>query len=106
MDFHYSDIASKQLPTAYQRLLLDSMNGDLTLYSRGDAIEYTWEYIQPILELWKAEPTLNLYPYPVNSWGPPAYRDLIQSHTGFEWRKPFENLSKSEDLVSIQNQFE
>ena len=97
MDFHYSDIARKQLPTAYERLLLDCMHGDLTLYSRGDAVEITWEFIHPILELWDSEPGLNLHPYAVNSWGPPEFKNLIKSNTGFDWREPCKNLSDTTD---------
>ena len=97
MDFHYSDIARKQLPTAYERLLLDCMHGDLTLYSRGDAVEITWEFIHPILELWNSEPRLNLYPYTVNSWGPSEFKNLIKSNTGFDWREPCKNLSDTTD---------
>ena len=88
MDFHYSDIADTHLPSAYERLLLDCMVGDLTLYSRGDATEIAWEYINPILEMWKAEPGLNLYPYPVQTWGPEAAETLIQSSAGYNWRTP------------------
>jgi glucose-6-phosphate 1-dehydrogenase len=95
MDFHYSDISNKQLPSAYERLLLDCMYGDLTLYSRGDATEITWEYIQPILEAWNEEPGMNLYEYPVHSWGPSAAAGLIKSHTGYYWKMPCENLSNS-----------
>lgn len=95
MDFHYSDIAEKQLPSAYERLLLDCMHGDLTLYSRGDATEITWEYIQPILEAWKKQPELNLYPYPIHSWGPSAAEKLILSNTGYNWRTPCETLSNT-----------
>jgi len=49
MDFHYSDLADKLVPAAYARLLLDSMQGDATLYARGDAVEAAWKFVQPIL---------------------------------------------------------
>ncbi|MGD2035575.1 MAG: glucose-6-phosphate dehydrogenase, partial [Bacteroidales bacterium] len=50
MDFHYSDLGDIQVPEAYQRLLLDCMNGDATLFTRGDAVEEAWRFIDPILE--------------------------------------------------------
>ncbi|MFP4622025.1 MAG: glucose-6-phosphate dehydrogenase [Bacteroidales bacterium] len=99
MDFHYSDIAEEKLPSAYERLLLDCMHGDLTLYSRGDATEITWEYINPILEAWKASPELNLYHYPIHSWGPEAAADLLKSYTGYNWKIPCENLSDGKECI-------
>jgi glucose-6-phosphate 1-dehydrogenase len=99
MDFHYSDIAGTHLPSAYERLLLDCMYGDLTLYSRGDATEVTWEYINPILEMWKAKPALNLYPYPVQTWGPEAAEALIQSNTGYKWRTPCDKPSDTQNCL-------
>ncbi|MEF8845983.1 MAG: glucose-6-phosphate dehydrogenase [Bacteroidales bacterium] len=99
MDFHYSDFADTHLPSAYERLLLDSMHGDLTLYSRGDATEVTWEYINPILETWKASPELNLYHYPIHSWGPEAAADLLKSYTGYNWKIPCENLSDGKECI-------
>ena len=49
MDFHYSDLADNDVPEAYERLLLDCMRGDATLYAHGDSVEYTWEFVEPIL---------------------------------------------------------
>ncbi len=90
MDFHYSDLADKHLPSAYERLLLDCMQGDATLYSRGDAVEKAWEYVQPILEAWKNNPEIPVYGYPAGSWGPDVADNLVEEGT---WRYPCKNLS-------------
>jgi glucose-6-phosphate 1-dehydrogenase len=88
MDFHYDDLTDKKLPSAYERLLLDCMNGDLTLYSRGDATQVAWEYLDPILKEWESQPDLNLYKYPAYSWGPPATENLIKNTSGYTWKNP------------------
>ena len=53
MDFHYSQLQDTYLPEAYERLLLDCMVGDSTLYIRGDALEATWKFVQPLLDFWE-----------------------------------------------------
>ena len=52
MDFLYSSLSDKKLPDAYERLLLDVMLGDSTLYSRADAQEASWDFIDPIIKSW------------------------------------------------------
>ncbi len=90
MDFHYSDLAEIRLPSAYERLLLDCMQGDATLYSRGDAVEEAWNFVQPILNAWKNNPKIPVYGYPAGTWGPESSDKLIQEG---EWRFPCKNLS-------------
>jgi glucose-6-phosphate 1-dehydrogenase len=90
MDFHYSDLADIRLPSAYERLLLDSMNGDPTLYSRGDAVEEAWKFVQPVLNAWNSRQDIPLYGYPAGTWGPEEADRLI---SGGEWRYPCKNLS-------------
>ena len=70
MDFKYSDLNNVYIPSAYERLLLDCMLGDSTLFIRGDAVEATWKFIDPILELAKNDSNFKLFGYPSNSWGP------------------------------------
>jgi glucose-6-phosphate 1-dehydrogenase len=50
MEFHYRNLKDKTLPEAYERLLLDAMSGDASLFARGDEIELAWSIIGPILE--------------------------------------------------------
>jgi len=92
MDFHYKDLADTYLPGAYERLLLDAMLGDPTLYTRGDALKAAWEWVQPILEKWKNDPSLKVYGYPSGSWGPETADSLIEEDD-VTWRYPCKNLS-------------
>lgn len=90
MDFHYSDLANKTLPAAYERLLLDCMQGDATLYSRGDAVEQAWKFVQPIINAWETNPEIPIYGYPAGTWGPEDSDNLI---IGGNWRYPCKNLT-------------
>lgn len=90
MDFHYSKLGDKHLPSAYERLLLDCMQGDATLYTRGDAVEEAWKFIQPVLNAWEVNPDIPVYGYPAGSWGPDVADELI--HNG-QWRYPCKNLT-------------
>lgn len=92
MDFHYSELGQVQIPDAYQRLLLDCMQGDSTLFTRGDAVEQSWEIIQPILNVWENNPALPIYGYPSGTWGPQQAENLIAEHN-FTWRYPCKNLT-------------
>ena len=58
MDFHYKDIGDAELPDAYERLLLDCILGDATLYARADAVEACWEFITPIINAWQKKPAI------------------------------------------------
>ena len=92
MDFKYSSLYEKHIPEAYERLLTDCIAGDATLYQRGDAVEATWQFVQPILDAWAENPEIQVYGYPAGSWGPePA--DKLLAKDGYEWRYPCKNLS-------------
>jgi len=92
MDFHYSDLSNFKLPTAYERLLLDAMLGDSTLYARGDAVEEAWKFIAPIQEVWKNDPSVKVYGYPAGTWGPEIADELIENRNS-TWRYPCKNLA-------------
>jgi glucose-6-phosphate 1-dehydrogenase len=92
MDFHYADLAGSKIPEAYQRLLLDCMQGDPTLFSRGDAIEQSWSIVDPILSEWENNPDFPMYGYPAGTWGPQQADDLIED-PGMTWRYPCKNLA-------------
>ncbi len=77
MDFNYSDISDISLPEAYERLLLDIIGGDSTLFARADAVEACWSFLTPILEIWKEKPHTKLYGYPAGSWGPKEVSNLF-----------------------------
>lgn len=90
MEFHYSNLAEKIVPAAYERLLLDCMQGDATLYARGDAVEQAWEFVQPIINAWETNPEIPIYGYPSGTWGPECADKLI---VGGDWRYPCKNLT-------------
>lgn len=91
MNFHYADLADTRIPEAYQRLLLDCMQGDATLFTRGDAIEQSWRLVDPIIEAWNADPAIPLYSYPALTWGPVQSEHLFDE-PGTVWRFPCKNL--------------
>lgn len=92
MDFHYSELANIPLPSAYERLLLDCMLGDSTLYSREDSVEECWRFVDPILKAWKNNPDIKIFGYPAGTWGPIESFDLFDQHKS-EWRYPCKNLT-------------
>jgi glucose-6-phosphate 1-dehydrogenase len=84
MDFHYSDHFGQQaLPDAYERLLLDAIQGDASLFARGDEIELAWDLVDPLIDstVGGREPAL----YAPDSWGPPA-ADALLAQEGRSWR--------------------
>ena len=92
MDFHYSDLSDVYLPDAYERLLLDCMLGDATLYARADAVETCWKFVSPIQEAWENDPDIKMYGYPAGTWGPKESRDLFGDPQE-DWRYPCKNLA-------------
>jgi glucose-6-phosphate 1-dehydrogenase len=76
------------LAEAYERLLLDCILGDSTLYARKDMTEHGWEIVMPILEEWKFSAGEVEFPnYEAGSWGPQASHELMGNH-GRKWRRP------------------
>lgn len=92
MDFHYSDLDDHYIPEAYERLILDCMAGDSTLFMDGPAAEETWKFVQPILDYWDNNPTAPLYGYPAGTWGPDIIDSLIEGENQ-KWRYPCKNLA-------------
>ncbi|MFC2116644.1 glucose-6-phosphate dehydrogenase [Bacteroidota bacterium] len=92
MDFHYSSLSDTYLPAAYERLLLDCMLGDSTLYARGDAVERAWTFVDPILKYWEDNPSQSLFGYPAGTWGPQE-ADSLFTDKGLAWRYPCKNLA-------------
>lgn len=93
MDFRYSSLEHNHIPQAYERLLYDCMMGDATLFQRGDAVEITWQFVQPILNAWKKDKTIPVYTYPSGTWGPKE-SDRLLGDKDFEWRCPCKNVSE------------
>jgi len=84
MEFHYAeDFGPTAIPEAYERLLLDALNGDASLYMRADGIELGWALVDPIRLAWESG-TPDLQPYPADSWGPPQATAFL-SADGHSW---------------------
>jgi len=85
MDFHYRSSFDGALPEAYERLLLEALAGDASLFTRSDAIEATWRLLDPVLLGWESQATPQLVIYPVGSWGPQE-ADRVLERDGHTWR--------------------
>ena len=84
MDFKYADIFHEDLPDAYERLLLDCMLGDQTLFYRQDGMELAWELLTPVLEKWEKD-SRQPFLYRSGSKGPTEADELL-SRDGRSWR--------------------
>jgi glucose-6-phosphate 1-dehydrogenase len=100
MDFHYSDLTDADVPAAYERLLLDVIKGDATLYARGDSVEEAWRFVEPILKAWKNKPAIKVHGYPAGTWGPTEVSKLIESD-GLMWRNPCSNLTADNNYSEL-----
>ncbi|MCL2450383.1 MAG: glucose-6-phosphate dehydrogenase (NADP(+)), partial [Polyangiaceae bacterium] len=87
MDFRYGATFGSNTPEAYERLLLDSMRGEATLFTRRDEVEEQWAYMDRVLKAWTADDMPPPPTYPAGSWGPEQADDLL-ARDGRRWRKP------------------
>jgi glucose-6-phosphate 1-dehydrogenase len=85
MDFNYADAFGKQSANGYERLLLDAMLGDQTLFSHRDGVEVNWALYTPVLQYWAAHQPDNFPNYFAGSWGPDVADRLIE-RDGRAWR--------------------
>ena len=86
MDFHYlSSFKGTLLPEAYERLLLEALDGDASLFTRSDGIEASWQVIDPIIQSWAEQNQPPLVIYPQGSLGPFA-ADQLLARSGHQWR--------------------
>lgn len=86
MDFDYEDHFKTHLPGAYERLLLDVIRGDSTLFTRSDELLSAWKFVDPVLSRWESGGA-GLELYPAGTWGPAA-ADRLLAETGRRWREP------------------
>jgi glucose-6-phosphate 1-dehydrogenase len=84
LDFRFDSRFAKSMPDAYERLLLDVLAGDASLFARSDEVECAWGIIDPILAHWHAARTPALAYYEPGVWGPDASREWIE-RDGREW---------------------
>jgi glucose-6-phosphate 1-dehydrogenase len=85
MDFRYGTEFGSSTPEAYERLILDAMRGEATLFTRADEVEAQWGFIDPILQGWR-EHEAPLALYEAGSWGPTESDALLEP--GDTWRRP------------------
>ncbi|MFO7867879.1 MAG: glucose-6-phosphate dehydrogenase [Bacteroidales bacterium] len=104
MSFKYSDKYSQNykssIPSAYERLLFDCMKGDPSLFTRADAVELAWKFVQPILDEWEHNPSVPLYGYPAGTWGPIKAQEEFKKLYG-NWRKPCKNSTNSQTYCEL-----
>ncbi len=86
MDFRYGTAFAQPVPEAYQRLLLDVILGDPTLFTRTDEVESAWQFITPILDAWNRPEAPAPLRYEAGTWGP-AEADRITERDGARWRR-------------------
>jgi glucose-6-phosphate 1-dehydrogenase len=86
MEFRYGSSFGAEPPEAYERLILDCMLGDGTLYTRGDEAEASWTWIDRIFAGWASSQT-PVCDYPFGTWGPEA-ADALLARDGHAWRRP------------------
>ena len=77
LDFRFGREFSAALPDAYQRLLLDALVGDASLFARSDEVELAWKIIDPIIAAWNSPAAPQLESYPSGQWGPLSASEWI-----------------------------
>jgi glucose-6-phosphate 1-dehydrogenase len=87
LDFRYGEVFGAEPPEAYERLLLDAVHGDSTLYARADWVEQAWWLLGPVLDAWAHDGAAGPYLYEAGTWGPPEAESFIARDTG-AWRTP------------------
>ena len=87
MDFEYGHSFNKSLPEAYERLLLDALRGDRTLFMNADEVEAAWEFATPILTAWEHAGSQGLATYTAGTWGP-READRLADGCCAPWRQP------------------
>jgi glucose-6-phosphate 1-dehydrogenase len=86
MEFRYATSFGAEPPEAYERLLLETMQGDATLFARRDEIETAWAWLDPLLNAWKRDEA-PLHFHPAGQWGAAEADELIEKD-GRKWRRP------------------
>lgn len=85
MDFRYGSYFGQSPPEAYERLILDCIAGDSTLFARVDEVEHSWDILTPILNHWKEQIATHFPNYAAGSWGPEQADQMIQKDHRY-WR--------------------
>jgi len=86
MDFFYGAAFLEETPDAYERLLLDALIGDATLFIRSDEVQRAWRIVDPLLQSWEND-DVPVAKYESGTWGPRESDDLLEAD-GRRWRRP------------------
>jgi len=86
MDFGYGTAFTEASPEAYERLILDMLLGEPSLFPVNEEVERSWEILDPVIDFWAAQDTGPDH-YPAGSWGPPSAQQML-ARTGRSWRRP------------------
>ena len=86
MDFFYGAAFMEETPDAYERLLLDALMGDATLFIRSDEVQRAWHIVDPLLQSWEND-DVALAKYEAGTWGPTEADELMEAD-GRRWRRP------------------
>ncbi len=86
MDFNYGDSFGVASADAYERLILDAMKGDPTLFTRDDEIEQAWDLLAPLFATWSSDNSPPVFEYKSGTWGPSAAAGLL-APSGHRWRR-------------------
>lgn len=95
LDFTYDKLGGIPSGDAYARLIDDCISGDPTLFTRGDAVEASWRFFDPVLKYWEESPEAPLYGYPAGTWGPLESEAMMTEH-GAAWTNPCKNLTNND----------
>ncbi|MBV8172259.1 MAG: glucose-6-phosphate dehydrogenase [Candidatus Eremiobacteraeota bacterium] len=87
MDFSYGATFGTEDASPYERLILDCMKGDQTLFDRADGVEAAWSLVDPLLQAWDADKSMTFPNYAAGTWGPKQAEELIR-RDGRAWRLP------------------
>ena len=85
MDFAYGHAFTESSPEAYERLLLDVLLGEPSLFPNSNEVERSWEILDPVIEYWAKHGKPE--PYPAGTWGPESADEML-ARTGRHWRRP------------------
>jgi glucose-6-phosphate 1-dehydrogenase len=85
MDFGYGHAFTEASPEAYERLILDMLLGEPSLFPVNEEVELSWKLLDPVLNHWAANGRPDNYP--AGSWGPES-ADKMLNRTGRQWRRP------------------
>jgi glucose-6-phosphate 1-dehydrogenase len=86
MEFHYrSSFEESQLPDAYERLILEAIERDASLFTRSDGIEAAWKIMDPIIDFYEKDSEVRIVQYPKGTWGPVEADELLNKY-GHRWR--------------------